>query len=210
MDKSKLNELRKEFRRLQGSVNYWKNAARAARRDADRHVGERQALDLARLADCEKKAVQASQQLDGIKAQLTELDPKGARARQLNALRSAIGRAKREILHFAHLAKISNDASYRQLCETRLARRQTKLAQLEQALLEQHRELAKLADDQEQKRQYLAKHIAIASAPFAYDPNDPANFEEARFPQPDRCRVTATDLPELDRHTPSKPRRPMH
>ena len=130
-----ITELKDQYRRAQGSVNYWSNAARAAQRDADKHTGQRQAHDLARLANFQIKAIEANKQLDDIKAQLSELDPQGARARQLTAIRSAIARANRHIAHIQHLADLPGQSEhtighYR----AKLNAKRAKLAQLTDAL----------------------------------------------------------------------------
>ena len=165
--KSALDQLKHEFRRLQGSVNYWNNAARAAQRDADKHTGQRKDNDLKRLAESLDQAIAAQKQLDQVKAQLTELDPKGARARQLNALRSAIARANREIARFEHLAALPGQSDQaRQHWQTRLANRKDKLQQLLDALTRHNSETASLANQQRN----LADMIAATDRAYSCTP----------------------------------------
>mgnify|MGYP003576094005 CR=1 FL=1 len=173
-DKTAIDQLRQQFRRLQGSVNYWNNAARAAQRGADNHTGQRKEDDLKRLAEFNKKAIAAQQQLDQVKNQLTELDPKGARARQLNALRSAIARANREIQHCQHLANLPGQSSEaKEHWQARLTRRQAKLQQLLDGLANHNTKLNRLA----QQKRDQAELIAVADRAYSYDPLDPAELE---------------------------------
>ena len=174
---SAIEELRHQFRRLQGSVNFWNNAARGARQDADRHTGTRQAQDLARLADCEHKAIAAAKQLNHIKDQLTELDPNGARARQNNALRSAIARAKRDVAHFEHLAALPGQNTVtRHHINRRLTNRLAKLAQLNNALAKQKAEAEHLARHKRAQRE----HLAVIDQLIGYDPMKGTDEDQAQ------------------------------
>lgn len=178
MSTSHLAELKDQFRRLQGSVNYWNNAARAARKNAERHEGTRRERDLARLAELEKKAIAAQQQLDQIKAQLTELDPKGARTRQLRSLSSAIERARREIGRFEHLSKLPGQTDdTRQHWEQRLATRRKKLQQLLEAKKKHASDTEQLANQQRAMRECLA----IAARPHSYSLDAEIQRQEARY-----------------------------
>lgn len=166
-DKTALDQLRHQFRRLQGSVNFWTNAARAAQRDADKHTGQRHNNDLQRLAEFTDKALAANKQLDHIKTQLQELDPKGSRARQLNALRSAIARANREIRRYEHLANLpGQSAESKEHWHARLNQRKAKLQQLLEALANNNTELQRLA----QRQRDQAHHAAITDRAYSYNP----------------------------------------
>ena len=176
MNASTIEALRHEFRRLQGSVNYWNNAARAAQQDADRHTGTRQARDLARLADCEQKAIAAAKELNQIKDQLTELDPNGARARQSHALRSAIARAKRDVAHFQHLASLpGQNPVTRDHINRRLANRLAKLVQLNTALAKEKAEAEHLARYKRAERE----HLAVIDQVIGYDPMKGTDEDQA-------------------------------
>lgn len=168
MDSSRLADLKHQYRRAQGSVNYWNNAARSAQRAADKHEGTRRQDDLARVAEFTNKAIEAQQRLDAIKAQLTELDPQGARARQLAALRRAITRAHQEIARYKPLASLpgTQQAHWQQ----RLTGRQLKLQQLLDALtrhkkedeLNANRQLAKQDHNAAVNRAYSCTPISSA------------------------------------------------
>ena len=189
-DKTAFDQLRQQFRRLQGSVNYWNNAARAAQRGADKHTGQRKNHDLQRLAEFTNKALAANKQLDQIKTQLTELDPKGARARQLNALRSAIARANREIQHCEHLANLpGQNTPSKEHWQARLTRQQAKLQQLLDALAKHNAELNRLA--QQQRGQ--AELIAATDRAYGYHPFDPAELQHSK-----PANAGSTDMAELD------------
>lgn len=159
MHSSALAQLKDHYRRAQGSVNYWNNAARAARKDVHRHTGQRKDNDCLRLANCETKAIEAAKQLEAIKAQLTELDPHGAHARQHNAMRSAINRAQRDIQHFEHLASLPGQNEHTQAQHhTRLAQRRAKLLQLQEALARHNTNI----NQQVEQRQAQHNDLAIA------------------------------------------------
>lgn len=188
---NRIAELRRLYRIKQGSLNYWNNAARAARVDVERHDGRRQENDRRRLAEFEKKALAAHEALELVKAQLNELDPEGVKARQANALRSAIARAHREMQHFEVLAGSAGTAEIRQYYDKKIDARRVKLAELEEALSGLKDQAERLAQD----KLDLVEHMAIVNK--AYRPNPLA--EQLKT---DAIPAFGTDAPALSELTP--------
>ena len=209
MSQSRLAELKNQYRRAQGSVNFWSNAIRSARRAADKHSGARQAADLARLKDFESKAAAAQQQLTQIKAQLTELDPQGARARQLNALRSAIARANKDIAQLQHLADLPGQSQDTlSHYQAKLNTKRAKLAQLVDALNHERADNEAAAA----KQQAIAEHRAIVEAAYSFNPEAPDAAQQLAEHDAALARhgLRRLDDSDIERHQPLKPRRPLH
>ena len=208
-DKTAIDQLRQQFRRLQGSVNYWNNAARAAQRGADKHTGQRKNHDLQRLAEFTNKALAANKQLDQIKTQLTELDPKGARARQLNALRSAIARANKDIAQLQHLADLPGQSQDTlSHYQAKLNTKRAKLAQLVDALNHERADNEAAAA----KQQAIAEHRAIVEAAYSFNPEAPDAAQQLAEHDAALARhgLRRLDDSDIERHQPLKPRRPLH
>lgn len=161
----RLAELLHEYHAARGSVSYWTQATRAAERDAQKHEGQRQENDLARMTRCKAKQDEARTRFDNIKEQLTALDPHGSKTRQNNALASAIARAKRELKYCQNREREATSDDQRHYWHDLAEKRRAKLAELQAAQAN-----IKHANESAGERELeQTNNLAIASAPYAGD-----------------------------------------
>ena len=199
LDKAKYAELRHQTRQLQGSVNYWNNVARAARRATQNHQGARLAADLKRLAEAEARATASQQKLDALRAQFAELDPHGKAERQVRSTRTLISRTKRLIDKETNLAgqlRLADQVKASDFHEAQANKLKAKQQQLEEQLklqLAQREHSAEQQLAQNRERQW-AEHMNIAFAAMDFDPDDEQAFARADQRQVERLNHTDLEL----------------
>lgn len=136
MDQKQFESLNRKRQRLQGSLNYWKNAAHVLAQHATKATsGRKRESLLVKLAYCRQRATDAQTRLDEIKQQLTDLDPAGSIARQAHATRASRDKVKREIRQIENtLAQAGHDKQTAAYWTSRLETKRERLAVLEERL----------------------------------------------------------------------------